>query len=159
MIRYQIPGLLALLLLNVGSLPAASQHANCKSFWTNPQTKDWECLDRKFVISAAISPDKADTTELIVKDAKVVRTKSNRDLLEVVGKFKNQGSQDRFLYYAVVNLDYAGTPVQQLIVPVNTMVAAGKSVSFRRQIGKENLTDRDVNPALINATAIKYEYR
>lgn len=157
MTKYQIPGLLVLLLLNIGSLPATAQHASCANSWTDPQTRRWECLDRKFAKAAPTSDIKPATAELVIKDVKVARTSADRDLYEVVGNFVNQGTQDRYLSYVVISLDYSGTPLQQLIVPVNAAVAAGKSISFSQRIGKENLND--LNPAMITATALKYEYR
>jgi hypothetical protein len=102
-----------------------------------------------------VSPDPA--KDLTVKNLTIVRSTSDKSLLNVEGEINNQSGQSHYVYYIITKFVSKDTSIKQAIIPVNSTIEPGKSASFTHEISTESLNS--IAPESVKPIVVKYEYR
>jgi hypothetical protein len=102
-----------------------------------------------------VSPDPA--KDLLVKNMTIVRSSSDKSILNVEGEINNQSGQSHYVYYIIAKFISKDTSIKQAIIPVNSTIEPGKSTSFTHEISAESLNS--IAPESVKPIVVKYEYR
>jgi hypothetical protein len=102
-----------------------------------------------------VTPDPA--KDLMVKNMTIVRSSSDKSLLNVEGEINNQSGQSHYVYYIIAKFISKDTSIKQAIIPINSTIEPGRSTSFVHEISTESLNL--LAPESVKPIVVKYEYR
>jgi hypothetical protein len=146
------------LVCSVASLttPAFAQSSNCFNFWVNPRTGEQECLNK---ISAP-TPDevrtKSSPQNFAYTNLSVRRDGVNPYLVSVNGRLTNTSQETHYIDSVTVELVSGDTTLTQVIIPINSVLAPGKSRLFKHSVDREQLHRTSVRQVTVVPVEVLY---